>query len=49
MSDQATTPGALNFTDVFIGMACRDLPDVGQPIDFDGFGYQERDYRPVVG
>lgn len=49
LSDEATTPGAPNFTGAFVGMACQDLSGAALPADFDGFGYVEREYRAEVG
>jgi xylan 1,4-beta-xylosidase len=45
LSDEATSPGAPNFTGAFVGMACQDLAGTAQPADFDYFEYQERSYR----
>jgi len=45
LSDEATTPGAPNFTGAFVGMACQDTSGTAAPADFDGFEYQEREYR----
>lgn len=42
LSDEATLPGAPNFTGAFVGMACQDLSGAGRPADFAGFGYVER-------
>jgi xylan 1,4-beta-xylosidase len=44
LSDEATTPGAPNFTGAFVGVACQDMSGAGQPADFDWFEYRERDY-----
>jgi xylan 1,4-beta-xylosidase len=49
LSDEATTPGAPNFTGAFVGMACQDLSGAGLPADFEGFGYLERGYQAQVG
>ncbi|MGR4866104.1 glycoside hydrolase family 43 protein [Caulobacter sp. LARHSG274] len=46
LSDEATTPGAPNFTGAFVGMACQDLSGAARPADFDGFGYVERVHQP---
>ena len=46
LSDEATHPGAPNFTGAFVGMACQDLSGAGRPADFDFFEYRERDYLP---
>lgn len=51
LSDEATAPGAPNFTGAFVGMACQDMSGQGGPADFDWFDYEERDYRaerPVI-
>jgi xylan 1,4-beta-xylosidase len=45
LSDEATAPGAPNFTGAFVGMACQDLSGAARPADFDGFGYVERGYQ----
>jgi xylan 1,4-beta-xylosidase len=49
LSDEATAPGAPNFTGAFVGMACQDLSGTALPADFDGFGYVEREYEASVG
>jgi xylan 1,4-beta-xylosidase len=49
LSDEATAPGAPNFTGAFVGMACQDLSGTTRPADFDGFGYVEREYEAEVG
>jgi xylan 1,4-beta-xylosidase len=49
LSDEATAPGAPNFTGAFVGMACQDLSGTARPADFDGFGYREREYQASVG
>ncbi|MDQ8755252.1 glycoside hydrolase family 43 protein [Sphingosinicella sp. LHD-64] len=45
LSDEATVPGAPNFTGAFVGMACQDMAGTGAPADFDWFDYRERAYR----
>ncbi|HVO34773.1 MAG TPA: glycoside hydrolase family 43 protein [Gemmatimonadales bacterium] len=45
LSDEATLPGAPNFTGAFVGMACQDLAGTRRPADFDWFEYREREYR----
>ena len=45
LSDEATAPGAPNFTGAFVGMACQDLSGMARPADFAGFGYVERGYE----
>jgi len=49
LSDEASAPGAPNFTGAFVGMACQDLAGTARPADFDWFEYRERDYiaRPA--
>ncbi len=37
LSDEATAPGAPNFTGAFVGMACQDLAGTARPADFDWF------------
>ncbi|MFY8211002.1 MAG: glycoside hydrolase 43 family protein, partial [Caulobacter sp.] len=44
LSDEATAPGAPNFTGAFVGMACQDMSGMATAADFDWFDYQERDY-----
>jgi xylan 1,4-beta-xylosidase len=44
LSDEATSPGAPNFTGAFVGMACQDLAGTAMPADFEYFEYRERDY-----
>jgi xylan 1,4-beta-xylosidase len=46
LSDEATTPGAPNFTGAFVGMACQDTAGTARAADFDWFEYQERRYLP---
>jgi len=48
LSDDATAPGAPNFTGAFVGMACQDGAGTARPADFDYFEYQERGYRAQV-
>jgi xylan 1,4-beta-xylosidase len=48
LSDEATAPGAPNFTGAFIGVACHDTSGAGRHADFDWFEYRERAYRPGV-
>jgi xylan 1,4-beta-xylosidase len=45
LSDEASAPGAPNFTGAFVGMACQDLAGSGRPADFDWFEYREREYE----
>ncbi|ACG78872.1 xylan 1,4-beta-xylosidase [Phenylobacterium zucineum HLK1] len=45
LSDEATQPGAPNFTGAFVGVCCQDTSGAGRPADFDWFEYAERDYR----
>ncbi len=51
LSDEATVPGAPNFTGTFLGMCCQDLAGTCRPADFDYFDYRERDFlaSPLVG
>ena len=44
LSDEATAPGAPNFTGAFVGMACQDMSGMANPADFDYFEYREREY-----
>lgn len=46
LSDEATSPGAPNFTGAFVGMACQDMAGGAHPADFKWFEYRERDYLP---
>jgi xylan 1,4-beta-xylosidase len=45
LSDEATSPGAPNFTGNFIGVACQDMAGTARHADFDFFEYIEREYR----
>jgi xylan 1,4-beta-xylosidase len=45
LSDEASAPGAPNFTGAFVGMACQDLAGTAKSADFDYFDYQEREFR----
>ena len=45
LSDEASAPGAPNFTGAFVGMACQDLAGTARAADFDWFEYREREYR----
>ena len=49
LSDEASAPGAPNFTGAFVGMACQDLAGTARPADFDWFEYRGREYvaRPA--
>jgi xylan 1,4-beta-xylosidase len=44
LSDEATAPGAPNFTGAFVGVACQDMSGAGLHADFDWFDYRERDF-----
>jgi xylan 1,4-beta-xylosidase len=44
LSDEATAPGAPNFTGAFVGLACQDVSGMAHPADFDYFEYREREY-----
>jgi xylan 1,4-beta-xylosidase len=50
LSDEATSPGAPNFTGAFVGMCCQDLAGTARPADFDYFEYVERGFlaNPLV-
>jgi xylan 1,4-beta-xylosidase len=45
LSDEATLPGAPNFTGAFVGMCCQDVAGTLKHADFDYFIYRERPYR----
>lgn len=49
LSDEATVPGAPNFTGAFVGMACQDTSGEGFPADFATFDYRERDFIAEIG
>ena len=44
LSDEASAPGAPNFTGTFVGVACQDTAGTAHPADFDWFEYRERSY-----
>jgi xylan 1,4-beta-xylosidase len=44
LSDEASAPGAPNFTGAFVGMACQDMSGAAWPADFDWFEYREREF-----
>lgn len=48
LSDEATVPGAPNFTGAFVGVACQDMSGRAHPADFDWFEYREREYRQTA-
>jgi xylan 1,4-beta-xylosidase len=48
LSDEATVPGAPNFTGAFVGMACQDMSGAAHAADFDWFEYREKEYQRVV-
>jgi xylan 1,4-beta-xylosidase len=48
LSDEATAPGAPNFTGAFVGMACQDMSGTALPADFDFFQYREREYQATL-
>lgn len=48
LSDEATAPGAPNFTGAFVGVACQDGSGEGRWADFDWFRYRRRDYAPSL-
>jgi xylan 1,4-beta-xylosidase len=45
LSDEATAPGAPNFTGAFVGVACQDVSGSALPADFAWFEYREREYQ----
>jgi xylan 1,4-beta-xylosidase len=45
LSDEATAPGAPNFTGAFVGVACQDMSGTAHPADFDWLEYREREYQ----
>lgn len=45
LSDEATSPGAPNFTGAFVGMACQDMAGTRAVADFDWFDYRERAFE----
>ena len=49
LSDEATAPGAPNFTGAFVGVACQDMSGAARPADFDYFEYREREYERSPG
>jgi xylan 1,4-beta-xylosidase len=49
LSDEATVPGAPNFTGAFVGVACQDMSGTAHHADFDYFEYRERDYESSSG
>ncbi|MBP7338489.1 glycoside hydrolase family 43 protein [Niveispirillum sp.] len=49
LSDEATSPGAPNFTGAFVGMACQDMAGTRLAADFDWFDYRERAFVGEVG
>jgi len=49
LSDEASAPGAPNFTGAFVGMACQDMAGTGLSADFDWFEYREREYVATPG
>ena len=48
LSDEATSPGAPNFTGAFVGMACQDMSGTAHPADCDWIEYREREYQRVM-
>ncbi|MGH7619226.1 MAG: glycoside hydrolase family 43 protein, partial [Gemmatimonadaceae bacterium] len=44
LSDEASAPGAPNFTGAFVGVACQDLAGTARSADFDWFEYREREF-----
>jgi xylan 1,4-beta-xylosidase len=49
LSDEASAPGAPNFTGAFVGMACQDLAGTALAADFDWFEYREHEYVATPG
>ena len=45
LSDEATVPGAPNFTGTFVGVACQDMAGTARPADFGWFEYRERNFH----
>lgn len=45
LSDEATAPGAPNFTGAFVGMACQDMSGAGLHADFAWFDYCGRTFK----
>ncbi|MDG5489522.1 glycoside hydrolase family 43 protein [Sphingomonas sp. BGYR3] len=48
LSDEATAPGAPNFTGCFVGVAAQDMAGTAMSADFSWFDYVERDYATDV-
>ncbi|MCX6952654.1 MAG: glycoside hydrolase family 43 protein [Verrucomicrobia bacterium] len=48
LSDEATAPGAPNFTGAFVGVACQDMSGAALPADFDWFEYREREFLAKI-
>jgi xylan 1,4-beta-xylosidase len=44
LSDEASAPGAPNFTGAFVGVACQDMSGMALHADFDWFEYREREF-----
>ncbi len=44
LSDEASAPGAPNFTGAFVGVACQDMAGTARHADFDWFEYREREF-----
>ncbi len=44
LSDEASAPGAPNFTGAFVGVACQDMAGTALHADFDWFEYRERSF-----
>lgn len=44
LSDEASAPGAPNFTGAFVGVACQDMAGTLLHADFDWFEYREREF-----
>jgi xylan 1,4-beta-xylosidase len=48
LSDEATVPGAPNFTGAFVGVACQDMSGAALHADFDWFEYREREFAAKI-
>jgi xylan 1,4-beta-xylosidase len=46
LSDEASAPGAPNFTGAFVGVSCQDFSGAARVADFDWFEYRERPFHP---
>lgn len=48
LSDEATSPGAPNFTGAFVGVACQDMAGTARAADFDWFEYRGREFQAAL-